>query len=738
MKTTVFKTAAVAAFVLAVGAYAQETDTAYVPFKVNVNADVEARQGEKIVQKNVTANVTDTLKIPLQSSSSVWNYSGARGRLNAPAVMSDSRGNISLRLPPQSYQKAEIALYSVNGKRILRCKAAVSEAVSGVSRRNVAPGVYILSVKGIDGGYSATRLTHDGGRINVNVSFGAESVSPVRQQGKSAAEGDWTITVSAPNYIDSAYVLNPVKGTNNPLQNITLLPASPELAVAAATNPLIKGDVPDPSIIRVKDAYYMVSTTMYFTPVAPIMKSYDLVNWKIVSYCADILEDSPAFRLETETAARIGDYGRGQWASSLRYYNDRFWVIFTCLTTNKSYVFSTADPESAPWTRTVINRQFHDPSLFFDEKSNKMYVIHGNGNITLTEMETNLSGIKAGGVNKTIITSPDVNGGTGAEGAHVYYLNGYYYIFLISIWPRVELCYRSANIEGPYEGRLVLNKGLGGRTGGVAQGGIIQTPDGDWYGFLFQDRDGVGRVPVLVPVRWGNDNWPVFGDASGNVPVSFQIKQAQNYGQNIYVSDEFNETALPLAWQWNHNPDSSRRSLTARPGYLRLTTVRAARTIFHARNTLTQRTFEPACEGIVAMEPANMKDGDIAGLAALGPVAGFVGIEREGGQKYVVMYTADNDDATAGSNAATTRKAREAFTGDRIYFKLNFRFKADGVNTETAVFAYSADGTNWQNIGTTVNIRWTMSHFTGYRFGLFNYAAKETGGYVDFDYFRVR
>ena len=512
---------------------------------------------------------------------------------------------------------------------------------------------------------------------------------------------------------------------------------SPELVMGTATNPIIKGDVPDPSIIRVDDAYYMVSTTMYFSPVAPIMKSYDLINWKIISYCTDILEDLPAFRLETETTARIGDYGRGQWASSLRYYNNRFWVIFTCLTTGKSYVFSTTDPENVPWTRTVINRQFHDPSLFLDEKTNKMYVVHGNGNITLTEMESNLSGVKTGGVNKTIISSPDVNGGTGAEGAHVYYLNGYYYVFLISIWPRVELCYRSTNIEGPYEGRLVLNKGLGNRTGGVAQGGIIQTPDGDWYGFLFQDRDGIGRVPVLVPMHWGNDNWPVFGDANGNVPVSFQIKQAKDYGQNLYVSDEFDSATLPLAWQWNHNPDSTRWSLTAKPGYLRLTTVKVAKTIFHARNTLTQRTFEPASEGIVAMEPANMKDGDIAGLVALGPYAGFVGIEQEGSQKYVVMYTADNDDATAGSKATTTRRARAAFTGSKIYFKLNFRFKPDGVNTETAVFAYSTDGTSWQSIGTTLNIRWTMSHFTGYRFGLFNYATKEAGGYVDFDYFHV-
>jgi len=120
------------------------------------------------------------------------------------------------------------------------------------------------------------------------------------------------------------------------------MPLFKDLVKKTASNPIIKGDVPDLSIIRTGDAYYMVSTTMYFCPAAPIMKSYDLVNWKIVSYCADIIEDLPNFRLETEDEERIGDYGRGQWASSLRYYNNRFWVLFTNNTTNKSYLFSAA------------------------------------------------------------------------------------------------------------------------------------------------------------------------------------------------------------------------------------------------------------------------------------------------------------------------------------------------------------------------------------------------------------
>jgi beta-xylosidase len=514
------------------------------------------------------------------------------------------------------------------------------------------------------------------------------------------------------------------------------------MEIGTATNPLLKGDVPDISIVRVGKAYYMVSTTMYFCPVAPIMKSYDLINWKIISYCADILEDLPQFRLETENNDRIGDYGRGQWASSIRYYKNKFWVLFTNNTTNKTYLFSAKEPEKGPWTRIEFNTQYHDPSLFFDEAENKTYIVYGQGQIRILEMETDLSAAKQGGIDKQIFDQSSIPNLATTEGSQVYKINGYYYFILITFLSgkRSVLCLRSENIDGPYENKILLSTSLGNRTGGVAQGGIVETPDGDWYGCFFQDRDGVGRVPVLVPMTW-SDDWPDFGGANVTIPLQFEINLAKGYEQNLNVSDEFEETKLPLAWQWNHNPDNACWSLSERPGFLRIKTGRTSRTIFHARNTLTQRTFEPSCEGIIALEPVNMKDGDIAGLAALGPIAGFAGIEQEGSQKYIVMYTADNDSSTnpstQGQRAVQTRRAQIAFNGDKAYFRLKFQFRTASSATETAKFEYSLDGTNWQSIGTTVNIRWTMAHFTGYRFGLFNYATKEAGGYVDFDYFHV-
>jgi beta-xylosidase len=237
-------------------------------------------------------------------------------------------------------------------------------------------------------------------------------------------------------------------------------------------------------------------------------------------------------------------------------------------------------------------------------------------------------------------------------------------------------------------------------------------------------------------MRWDDEFWPVFGDSCGNIPLEFQIKQDRDYGQNLYISDEFDNDKLQLAWQWNHNPDNANWSLSERPGYLRLKTGRTSKTIYHARNTLTQRTFEPACEGTVALEPVNMKDGDKAGIVLLQAVSGFAGIEQEGGKKYIIMYTGDNEN-NKGMNAVETRHARLEFTGSRIYLKVSCKFRTDACTEERAEFSYSQDGINWQRIGIELNMRWTMTHFTGARFGLFYYAAKTPGGHVDFDYFHV-
>ncbi len=115
-------------------------------------------------------------------------------------------------------------------------------------------------------------------------------------------------------------------------------------------NPVLWADVPDPDMIRVAGTYYMVSTTMFYTPGAPIMKSKDLASWEICNYVYDTLGDSPKHLLQNNEH----DYSHGQWAASLRYKDGTFYVFFASYGTGKSYIFKTDDIENGTWIRNEM------------------------------------------------------------------------------------------------------------------------------------------------------------------------------------------------------------------------------------------------------------------------------------------------------------------------------------------------------------------------------------------------
>lgn len=500
---------------------------------------------------------------------------------------------------------------------------------------------------------------------------------------------------------------------------LRLLPAQAQ----GATNPILFADVPDVAMIRVGDTSYMSSTTMHMSPGVPIMKSKDLVNWQLVSYAYDTLADMDELNLQNGKST----YGRGSWASSIRYHNKQYYVTTFAQTTGKTYIYTTPNIEKGPWKRIAFAPSLHDHSLFFDE--GKAYMLYGNGKLSLVELKEDLSGIKPGGINQVVIENASLPAGTniglGAEGSQLFKVNGKYYLFNI-VWPkggmRTVLIHRADKITGPYEGRVAL------QDLGVAQGGLIDRPDGTWYAYLFRDFGAVGRIPYLVPVQW-QDGWPVLG-VNGKVPQTLNLPASKGLIPGIVASDEFSrkqgDAALPLVWQWNHNPDNRFWSVQARKGFLRLTTGRVDTSFLLARNTLTQRTIGPQCTGTIALDVSHLKDGDFAGLGLLQKNYGQLGVQVSGGNKYLVMID-------AGSGSAK-EAARIPFTQSTVHLKATCDFTD---RKDEARFYYSLDGKEWQPIGTTLKMSYTLPHFMGYRFALFNYATKTAGGYADFDYFRI-
>ncbi|MEI7575499.1 MAG: glycoside hydrolase 43 family protein [Armatimonadota bacterium] len=483
--------------------------------------------------------------------------------------------------------------------------------------------------------------------------------------------------------------------------------------------PTIWADVPDISVVRAGRDYYMSSTTMHMNPGVPIMKSSDLVNWRIVSYCYDDLGSSP----RQDLLDGKNEYGKGTWASSLRFHNGTFYCSTFSNTTGKTYIFSTKTPDKGPWKKIEFSPAIHDHSLVFDE--GKAYLIHGVGKIRIQELKDDLSGLKPGGIDQVIIE--DAAAPTGAktglmgEGSQLFKVNSKYYLFNI-VWPRggmrTQVVHRSDSLLGPYEGRVFL------ADQGIAQGGIVDTPDGRWYTNMFGDRGAVGRIPYMLPMHW-EDGWPVIG--SGElIPHSADLLPGQADLKGIVRSDEFRSKKLAIEWQWNHNPDPSNWSVSERPGWLRIRTCRVDPIVTQARNTLTQRTFGPTCTGTVRLDSSNLKDGDAAGIVALMGKYGYIGIRRNGDIREVVVVS--------GTSGKPKLVATVPLSEKVAYLRMacDFRNQAD-----LCSFSFSRDGRNWIMLGEPIKLRYELSHFMGCRFGLFNMATIQSGGHADFDFFRI-
>ena len=497
---------------------------------------------------------------------------------------------------------------------------------------------------------------------------------------------------------------------------------SPETS-QVAVNPLTYTDIPDNDVIRVGEDYYMVSTTMYFCPGAPIMRSRDLVHWETVSYIYDLLEDDDIYNLRDGKNA----YGKGQWATSLRYQDGMYYALFVANDQHKTYLFRTADIVNGPWERNVIDGYFmHDASLLFDE--GRLWVVWGNGDLHLIELEPDGSAVKAGAEERIIIRAPKEGMGLRAEGAHFYHIGDYYYVLEID-WPkdkpRTATVWRSKSIDGPYESKVVLQGTLGGRSDGIAQGPIVDTPAGDWYAIQFQDHGAVGRIPTIQPVTWV-DGWPMMGE--NGVPLEEVTVNLPAAGRDyVWDSDEFDADRLALVWQWNHKAPEG-WSLTEKPGWLRLRAAKATG-IADARGTLTQRTVGPRCISETLLDASGMKPGDEAGLCAFQSHSGRIGVQvAPDGSRQIVLRQKEEILATV------------PFSGDQVQLRIRYVFtpQKEGEEADTAFFGYSLDGAEWTEFPDTLRMRYTLDYFTGYRSALYNFATLEEGGTAGFDWFRQR
>lgn len=513
------------------------------------------------------------------------------------------------------------------------------------------------------------------------------------------------------------------------------------------SNPLFYEEFSDPDIIRVGEDFYLAGTTMHAMPGVIVMHSKDLVNWKFLSYAFDSLTLGKEFSLTEGKEA----YGQGIWAPCIRYHKGTFY-IFTNVNNHGMQVFISNDPKG-PWIHKPLNMEIYDLSILFDDDE-KIYAVFKYNEVHLVELKPDFSGIVEGS-EKIIIPA----GNNMGEGHHMYKINGKYYIISANYSPTGRMqCARADKPYGPYEttvisaeetfgfrrGWLTANVGLGNPVpdpgfdfkltpaadnylGAVPlhQGGIVDLPNGDWWGFSMIDFMSMGRTTCLSPVTW-QEGWPYFGLPGnlGRTPrtwVKPDVAAVTTPSAPYQRSDDFSGPRLQSIWQWNHNPVPDKWELNKKRGSLRLHTM-PAKDFLWARNTLTQRVIGPESFATVMLDANALKSGDIAGLAYLNMPYASLGVLRNADGFVLRFYD-------QYKNKSTDVK----LTSGKIHLRATGNYEKD-----IAQFSFSVDGNEFTNIGDSIRLPYQLKTFQGSRYALFAYnASGKVGGYADFEDFKL-
>ena len=481
-------------------------------------------------------------------------------------------------------------------------------------------------------------------------------------------------------------------------------------------NPVIYADFPDPDVIRVDDTYYMVSTTMHHFPGATIVKSKDLVNWE---YCAQPLAElSTADRyslLNNQNA-----YAAGMWACSMKYHNGKFHILINGNDAG-GWLLTATDPEGK-WEQRKLARSYYDPGMLFD--NGKVYVACGIGNIQICELDEDFNYIRE----QNVIKDKD-----GLEGCHFYKIGDYYYIYATyGGWPSGQAVFRSKNVFGPYEEKMLVEKTIDGKPNTVHQGALFDTPSGQWWTIMQEDLGAFGRMPNLQPVQW-KDEWPIVGN-NGKPFASYSKPDTgvEALAKALPTNDNFRSYPLGQQWQWNHNADDGAWSLFERPGWLRLKTSGTASKLPQARNMLTQRIFafhgkeSTASKGTVRLDVSQLQEGDRAGICILQDPYAMLAVEVKDGKRRLVWQ----QDIVRDAGSFTPAERTQAVQIDSVVYLRATITKS----TDKTQFYYSLDNKTY--IGSETKMSFNLTVFVGARFGLFCYATQEgSEGYADFDWF---
>jgi beta-xylosidase len=503
------------------------------------------------------------------------------------------------------------------------------------------------------------------------------------------------------------------------------------------TQPILWQDLADTDLIRVNDTYYYSASNMHFSPGAPILRSYDLVNWEYFSHSVPVLDFGDKFSLTNGNA-----YNAGVYASTLRYRNSTglFYWIGCMQGTGKTYVYTSPKIEG-PWKQTSVISDYcyYDCGLLIDD-DDQMYVAYGKwladgANAVIWVAQLTKDGLKNAKVQQIFHSNSAIGY---IEGARFYKKNGKYYVMLTN--PGIgegELILKSSGGPmGPYDSWHQILKNNGNPVAGAShpyQGALIDTPKGDWYYIAFVNRFPGGRNPVLAPVTWDSQGWPNVQFTGGGWGSSYAYPLPKHPVKTVTGTETFNSTTLGPQFEWNHNPDNTKWS-TGKG--LTLQTATKTDDFFVARNTLSHRALGPKSVAEIELDVSGMIDGDTAGLAIFRYDAAWIGVSMSGSTKSVQMT--DGVLMSSSGSWKTTNKgsviASKALSGNSVWLRCSTDISG---SPGYATFQYSTDGSSYTSLGQQHKMADGAIFFVGDRWGIFNFATKNLGGKVVIKSFKI-
>ena len=337
-------------------------------------------------------------------------------------------------------------------------------------------------------------------------------------------------------------------------------------------NPVIPGFHPDPSVCRVGEDYYLVTSSFEFFPGVPIFHSKDLVHWRQIWHVL-----TRKSQLDVSRAESSG----GIFAATIRHHDGVFYMITTNMSGNGNFYVTATDP-AGPWSDPVwVDKNVFDPSLFFDDDGRVYYTRRADWELGGTQQAE--IDVKTGKLLAPLKKIADGFVSTDQEGPHLYKINGMYHLMAAeggSRFTHMETIGRSKSPWGPFEpcpwNPILANHDGWNEVRTTGHADLFQDHLGNWWMVHLATRHPnynamsvMGRETFLLPVTW-KDGWPVVnGNGRSRIDAEAPLLPPHPFEPEP-ARDDFNQNALRFCWNFLRNPGEGSWSLSEIPGLLRL------------------------------------------------------------------------------------------------------------------------------------------------------------------------